>query len=270
MLPDERVVEAGVTNAVELPVRFLSPLVGADNLNVTISDERGWITSPTSFSVPVGAGEYARATIEATMVLSGANEIVVTAVSQSDPTLVGAATIVMMPVGTALALATTAEAGSTTLDADGAGVFEVGGDVIVNLGGATEERGTVTGFGSILLQSPLRFDHGAGENVVPANRLAVAGEGAPANLVPTALAVSVAPNPTRNVGTITIELPEAGDVRALVYDALGRRVADLVDGPLAAGTHTFAFDPSGLAPGVYVVRAMVDGRVVSRILTIAR
>jgi hypothetical protein len=37
---------------------------------------------------------------------------------------------------------------------------------VINPGGATEETNTVTGFGSLLLAEPLRFDHAVGELVV--------------------------------------------------------------------------------------------------------
>jgi len=42
-----------------------------------------------------------------------------------------------------------------------------------------------------------------------------------------------------------------------VYDALGRRVAVLHNGPLAAGSHDFGVEVSSLAPGLYVVSIRV-------------
>jgi hypothetical protein len=44
-----------------------------------------------------------------------------------------------------------------------------------------------------------------------------------------------------------------------VFDALGRRVAILHDGPLAAGAHTLELDAASLPPGHYIVRAHVPG-----------
>jgi len=40
-----------------------------------------------------------------------------------------------------------------------------GDDILINPGGGNEEGNTIAGFGSILLTSPLQFDHQAGETV---------------------------------------------------------------------------------------------------------
>jgi hypothetical protein len=40
--------------------------------------------------------------------------------------------------------------------------------------------------------------------------------------------------------------------RLAVYDALGREVAVLVDGPMSAGSHSVTFDAGQLASGVYI------------------
>jgi len=67
---------------------------------------------------------------------------------------------------------------------------------------------------------------------------------------------------------------QARQAAVSAYDALGRRVAVLHGGPLAAGVHEFALDAASLAPGVYVVRATANteaGAVVrSDRLTVAR
>ena len=49
---------------------------------------------------------------------------------------------------------------------------------------------------------------------------------------------------------------------------LGRSVARLHDGPLAAGPHTFALDAGRLPAGVYIVRAVTPGGNVARRLTL--
>jgi hypothetical protein len=64
---------------------------------------------------------------------------------------------------------------------------------------------------------------------------------------------------------------EAQTVRVEVLDALGRRVALLHDGPLAAGAaHRLAFEGSGLPSGVYVVRVVGEGFGDARVLTLTR
>ncbi|MEP0548228.1 MAG: T9SS type A sorting domain-containing protein [Rhodothermales bacterium] len=68
----------------------------------------------------------------------------------------------------------------------------------------------------------------------------------------TALAAPF-PNPTAGTTTLAFTLAELADVRLTVYDALGRRVATLADGPHASGTHEAAWG-AGLPAGTYVVR----------------
>jgi hypothetical protein len=57
---------------------------------------------------------------------------------------------------------------------------------------------------------------------------------------------------------IRFTLDARRQTRISVYDPLGRRVAVLVDAPLAPGSHSVLFDATGLASGVYVVR-LTDG-----------
>ena len=89
-------------------------------------------------------------------------------------------------------------------------------------------------------------------------------------VTPTGLALSVAPNPTRGSAALTLRLPSAVEAHIAAYDVLGRRVALLHDGSLAAGTHTFALDATGLPAGVYVVRATAGASAVTGQLTLVR
>ena len=66
-----------------------------------------------------------------------------------------------------------------------------------------------------------------------------------------------APNPARQQSVVRLTVREAQEVRVAVYDALGRQVALLHNGPLASGTaHPFALDGAALPSGVYFVRAV--------------
>jgi flagellar hook assembly protein FlgD len=70
-------------------------------------------------------------------------------------------------------------------------------------------------------------------------------------------------------------LARAVDVDLSVMDAIGRRVATLVAGPLAEGAHTVTWDGRGrdgrpAAAGVYVVRLEVGGEVLARTLAVVR
>ena len=62
------------------------------------------------------------------------------------------------------------------------------------------------------------------------------------------------PNPFNPTTTIPFALPEASRVTLAVYDLLGRRVAVLVEGEMAAGRHEAVFEASHLSSGVYLVR----------------
>ncbi|MEM0964421.1 MAG: T9SS type A sorting domain-containing protein, partial [Bacteroidota bacterium] len=60
-----------------------------------------------------------------------------------------------------------------------------------------------------------------------------------------------------------------GEARVAVYDALGREVAVLHEGP-SAGAVTVSVDAGQLAPGAYVIRAEAGAVVRTQALTIVR
>jgi surface protein len=61
------------------------------------------------------------------------------------------------------------------------------------------------------------------------------------------------PNPFNPVTVIPISMAESGQVRLVVYDMLGRRVAVPADRVYDTGRHQVNWDASGLPSGVYVV-----------------
>ena len=67
------------------------------------------------------------------------------------------------------------------------------------------------------------------------------------------------PNPFNPSATIRFALPEAADVRLIVYDVMGREVARLVDSKKAAGYHRVRFDGARLASGLYLYRLVAKG-----------
>ena len=78
------------------------------------------------------------------------------------------------------------------------------------------------------------------------------------------------PNPFNPATQITYELPTASDVRLEVFDMTGRQVALLVNGNVAAGSHTVTFNAMNLSSGVYIYRLTVGSVVLSRKLTLLK
>lgn len=87
---------------------------------------------------------------------------------------------------------------------------------------------------------------------------------------PSALALSVRPNPARESATVVLTLPSAGRVAVGLYDALGRAVVRVHGGVLGAGTHRLLADVSGLPAGVYLVRAEAEAGAVTARLAVVR
>lgn len=78
------------------------------------------------------------------------------------------------------------------------------------------------------------------------------------------------PNPLASHATVGLDLPTAQAVRVAVFDLLGREVAVLHNGPLAAGGHDLVLDAARLPSGVYVVRAMGPGLAALQRFTLVR
>ena len=78
------------------------------------------------------------------------------------------------------------------------------------------------------------------------------------------------PNPVRGATRFAVTLAAPADASVTVLDALGRRVATLHDGPLAADERVVAWDAAGLAPGVYFVRLQTAGLVRTLSVTVTR
>jgi hypothetical protein len=67
------------------------------------------------------------------------------------------------------------------------------------------------------------------------------------------------PNPFNPGTTIAFDLPHALHARVLVYDVLGREVAELTDEDMDAGSYRVSFNAGGLASGVYFCRLEAGG-----------
>lgn len=62
------------------------------------------------------------------------------------------------------------------------------------------------------------------------------------------------PNPFNPSTTITVDVPEATFIRLAVYDLLGQEVMEIASGNVAAGSHSYTLDASGLSSGLYLYR----------------
>lgn len=79
------------------------------------------------------------------------------------------------------------------------------------------------------------------------------------------------PNPFNPITTIGYQLPADSDVRLDVFNALGQRVAGVVNSRQEAGTHTIHFNAAHLSSGVYLYRLTADGVTINtRTMTLVK
>jgi hypothetical protein len=85
--------------------------------------------------------------------------------------------------------------------------------------------------------------------------------------VPERLALALTgfqPNPARRGAVVAFTLPARGRGHLEVLDVTGRRVYRQGLEGLDAGRHALAIEPpQGLAPGIYLIRLVHDGRTVT-------
>jgi len=79
--------------------------------------------------------------------------------------------------------------------------------------------------------------------------------------LPTEFSMNAYPNPFNAATTVSMSLPHGAELSINVYNVVGQQIATLADGRFNAGKHTFTFDASDLASGLYFVRATVPGHL---------
>jgi hypothetical protein len=87
--------------------------------------------------------------------------------------------------------------------------------------------------------------------------------------VPSALRISMYPNPFRDKLSVDIQMPRAGKISASLYNIRGQHVRTLFDAVKSAGTHSLSMgsqDGNGapLATGLYFLRVEYEGKILSR------
>ncbi len=78
------------------------------------------------------------------------------------------------------------------------------------------------------------------------------------------------PNPFNSTTRVTVTLPQAGTIRADLYDITGRLVRTLVNGTLNTGAHNVVVDGDGLASGIYLLRIANGNDVRARKLVLVK
>jgi hypothetical protein len=79
-------------------------------------------------------------------------------------------------------------------------------------------------------------------------------------LVPTSSKVTAYPNPFNSQTSIQFSLAHEGNVTVTIYDILGREVAQLANGPMAAGEHRLNWRAEG-PTGLYLLRMQTSSGV---------
>ncbi|MCH8171222.1 MAG: T9SS type A sorting domain-containing protein [Bacteroidetes bacterium] len=82
------------------------------------------------------------------------------------------------------------------------------------------------------------------------------------------------PNPFNPSTTINFSLPQTGNVQLTLFDALGRKVKDIVNKVFSVGNHSVNFNASsatgGLSSGVYFYRLQADNFVQTKKMILLR
>jgi PKD repeat protein len=74
--------------------------------------------------------------------------------------------------------------------------------------------------------------------------------------------LSIAPNPTTDMTSVIMSLPEAAKVQMEIVDVLGKDVRKIISRDMTNGAHKFDIDMSDYTIGVYYLRIFVDNDLV--------
>jgi hypothetical protein len=78
------------------------------------------------------------------------------------------------------------------------------------------------------------------------------------------------PNPFNPTTTIEYTMAAAGKVNLTVYNIMGQKVAELVSGVKAQGTHKLTFDATNLSSGVYFYQLQAGSTVMTKRMTLIK
>jgi hypothetical protein len=78
------------------------------------------------------------------------------------------------------------------------------------------------------------------------------------------------PNPFNPTTTIEYTMAAAGQVNLTVYNIMGQKVAELVSGVKAQGTHKLTFDATSLSSGIYFYQLQAGNKVMTKRMTLIK
>jgi hypothetical protein len=108
---------------------------------------------------------------------------------------------------------------------------------------------------SLIASSEVRFRFYAGGSIDNVGLYYYNVEEIPSIVIPDEFVLHATyPNPFNPITTIPFELKSPGDISLVVYDVLGREVANLHQGWLQAGSYQARFDGGQSPSGIYFVR----------------
>ena len=97
------------------------------------------------------------------------------------------------------------------------------------------------------------------------------GEGVAAVSPETFHVLDAYPNPFNPETCFSWTMVRAGAVSLIVHDLRGKEIADLLDSqPMNAGEHTYLWNASSLPSGVYVVAMKLNGKQITRRVTLLK
>jgi len=78
------------------------------------------------------------------------------------------------------------------------------------------------------------------------------------------------PNPFNPTTTFNYDIAKASVVKLEVFDVLGRKVAELVNGRKSPGSYSVRFDAGNLSSGLYIYRLQAGGSVFTQKMTLIK
>ncbi|GMU86996.1 MAG: hypothetical protein AMXMBFR48_22370 [Ignavibacteriales bacterium] len=114
-----------------------------------------------------------------------------------------------------------------------------------------------------------------GNGFIAADAFRIIYKGAPVSVRENSLPLSFSldqnfPNPFNSQTIIRYHLQESGQVRLVIYDAVGREVIQPVNGSQTTGTYEVPFEGRGLSSGVYYIRLSFSGKSVTKAMVLLK